>query len=452
MGEQARDRWLERFAVLMARLAPDAISAGVILTVVIIAVSLVLGNPLTQVMEAYHQGLWMLLPFTMQMTLIIVLSSVLAATPFFRRVIAALARIPSTRNQVIALAFLTCGIASYFYWGLGYALGPIITVYFAAEAEQKRIPVDFPFLLAVTSAAQALWQFGFSASAPLLVATQGHFLQETIGLIPLSTTIWSPAAILHEVAFTVVSIAAGCWLMPKKCRQISEFPASGELAKPLELDRGRGNEALSLSERLERSPAITLAISVVLAGWLGHHFLVKRLSLDINSLNTTLLFLTFLLHRNVKQFTHAVQRGVEASWAVIVLYHLYAGVAGLIQFTDVGERAAQVAASISTAATFPLITALSGTVFSFFIPSSGGQWTIQGFVTAKTAMAVGVSVQRGILSLGIGDHMGNLITPFWYVVVGGIARLDFRRFFGYGLVFAAIWFAIGVIVFTFAPC
>ena len=94
MGEQARDRWLERFAVLMARLAPDAISAGVILTVVIIAVSLILGNPLTQVMDAYHQGLWMLLPFTMQMTLIIVLSSVLAATPFFRMIL-----VPSPKRK-----------------------------------------------------------------------------------------------------------------------------------------------------------------------------------------------------------------------------------------------------------------------------------------------------------------------------------------------------------------
>jgi len=96
MSEQQGDRWLERFAELMARLAPDAISAGVILTVVIIAVSLAMGNPLTLVMEAYYQGLWMLLPFTMQMTLVIVLSSALAATPFFRKAIAALARIPRT--------------------------------------------------------------------------------------------------------------------------------------------------------------------------------------------------------------------------------------------------------------------------------------------------------------------------------------------------------------------
>jgi len=73
-------------------------------------------------------------------------------------------------------------------------------------------------------------------------------------------------------------------------------------------------------------------------------------------------------------------------------------------------------------------------------------------VTVKTAMAVGVSVQRGMLALGVGDHMGNFLTPFWYVVVASIARVDFRCFFGYGSVFAALWFAIGVVVFTFAPC
>lgn len=137
---------------------------------------------------------------------------------------------------------------------------------------------------------------------------------------------------------------------------------------------------------------------------------------------------------------------------MIVLYHLYAGVAGLVQYTNVGDRVARMAASISTTATFPLITAIAGSVFACFIPSSGGQWTVQGFVTVKTAMAVGVSVQRGMLALGVGDHMGNFLTPFWYVVVAGIARVDFRVFFGYALIFAAIWFAIGVVVFTFAPC
>jgi short subunit fatty acids transporter len=44
----------------------------------------------------------MLLPFTMQMTLIIVLSSVLGSTPVFRKVVISLSRLPKTTNQVVA--------------------------------------------------------------------------------------------------------------------------------------------------------------------------------------------------------------------------------------------------------------------------------------------------------------------------------------------------------------
>jgi short-chain fatty acids transporter len=195
-----------------------------------------------------------------------------------------------------------------------------------------------------------------------------------------------------------------------------------------------------------------MLLCAVFAAWLYYHFGVKRLGLDINSLNTTLLLLCFALHRNVNSFTAALQKAVNSAWAVIVLYHLYAGVAGVIQFTNIGERMANFAAAISTPLTFPALTAAVGSVFSFFIPSSGGQWAIQGFVTAKSSMEVGVTVQRGLLAMGVGDHMGNLTSPFWYVVAAGVARIDFRSFYGYGLIFAAIWFVIGALVFTFAPC
>jgi short-chain fatty acids transporter len=209
---------------------------------------------------------------------------------------------------------------------------------------------------------------------------------------------------------------------------------------------------LSYSERLERQPLLTLVLCGALGGWLYFHFLVKRLSLDINALNTTLLLLCFLLHRNARRFSSALQHAVVSAWPVIVLYHLYASVAGLIQYTNIGEKMAGLAAAVSTPYTFPTLTAAVGTLFAFFIPSSGGQWAIQGFITSKSALAVGVSIERGLLSMGVGDHMGNLTSPFWYVVVAGIARLDFRSFFGYGLVFAALWFVIGCVVFTFAPC
>ena len=181
--------------------------------------------------------------------------------------------------------------------------------------------------MAVLWAASSLWQFGLSASAPLLVATPGHFLEGLIGVIPLSRTIWSPAALVHEAVFLAVTIAVGCRLMPRPGAPLSRFPESQRLLEaPLECE----SEELSYAERIERNSLLSLLLVAVLAGWLYFHFWPKARSLDINALNTTLLLLNLLLHRNFKRFTGAVERAVVSGWAVIVLYHLYAGVAGVI--------------------------------------------------------------------------------------------------------------------------
>ena len=445
----ARERWVDHLPRIVGRVVPDAITASIAMLALLFATALALGNSLAKTLDAWYQGLWMLLPFTMQMTLIIVLSSVVGQTPFFTKTIVALSRLPRSPNQVVIGAVLLGAFLSYLYWGLGMALSPIIAIHFAKEAERKRIEVDFLFLLAVVTASNAAWQFGFSASAPLLVATPGHFLESIVGVLPLATTIWTPAAILHEFLFVLALIAVGCRLMPKNCRPLSMFPEAGRQADPAAAEEVRTG---SFSETLEQSPMAAWLFCAALAGWLWVHFRVRRLSLDINSLNAFFLLLAFLLHGNVRRFTQAMQQAIVSSWPVVVIYHLYAGVAGLIQFTTVGERFAGLLAAVSTRYTFPLLTAISATVVSLFVPSSGGQWAIQGFVTSKAALALGVSVQRGLLALSVGDHMGNLLSPFWYTVAAGIARVSFRDFIGYGIIFALIWFGIGVPVFTFAPC
>ncbi|HKA20788.1 MAG TPA: TIGR00366 family protein [Blastocatellia bacterium] len=440
---------LEIFAQVMGRFVPDAITASVILLVLLTGMAMALGNGAAKTLDAYYQGLWMLLPFTMQMTLIIVLSTVLGATPFFKSGITRLSHLPNTQFQAIALSVLVTAVSAYFYWGLGIAMTPLVAVHFAREAERKGIKLDFLFLLALLWAANAAWQFGLSSSAPLLMATPGHFLEKNIGILPLSTTIWSPAAIILEITFVGILMVVGFLLMPKEGRPVSMFPDACKLSeeeKPI--DPGAAN----FSESLERNPIIPLLICVALVGWLYNHFGRKHLSLDINALNTILLFSCLLLHRTIYRFTQALQHAVVSCWPVIIIYHLYAGVAGLIQFTSVGEVLAGIVSSVSTPYSFPFIAAVSGTIVAIFVPSSGGQWVIQGYVTSTAAMAAGVTVQRGLLALSIGDHMGNLVAPFWYVIVAGVARVNFREFFGYGLIFALLWFLLGVLIFTFAPC
>ncbi|MBK6795733.1 MAG: short-chain fatty acid transporter [Acidobacteria bacterium] len=440
---------LDRFALVMGRLVPDAITASIIFMLILAGMALALGNSPAKIMDAYSQGLWSLLAFTMQMTLIITLSSVLGSTPFFRKMILTLSRLPNTTTQVVALAVLIVAVASYFYWGLGIALCPLVAIHFAREAERKGIKVDFLFLLATVWGSHACWQYGLSSSAALLMATPGHFLEKTTGVIPLSTTIWAPASILMEILYVISVVVVGRLLMPKTCRPLSQFPEAYKLAEEEVVSTSKPQ---NFPERLERNSYVLSVLWLVLAGWLYNHFVTKRLGLDINALNTILLFLCLLLHRNIHRFTEALKRAVLSCWPVIVMYHLYAGVAGIIQHTSVGDFLASMITRVSTPYTFPIIAVISGTIVAVFVPSSGGQWVIQGFVTSKAAVAVGLTVQRGLLALSVGDHMGNLTAPFWYVIVASITRINFREFYGYGLIYAVLWFVLGVIVFTFAPC
>jgi short-chain fatty acids transporter len=237
-------------------------------------------------------------------------------------------------------------------------------------------------------------------------------------------------------------------------KTISEYP---EAFKLIEANQAASTAAEEIknptfSQRVERSRLVGFLLVIGILVWLYHHFSTKNLGLDLNSLNAIFLLLCFLLHKNVRNFTLALQEGIKSSWSVVVIYHLYATAAGILQFTPAGDTIAKFMSSISTTYTFPFLMALSGTIIAIFVPSSGGQWVIQGFITSKAAETIGVSFQRGMLALGVGDQMGNLCSPFWYVIVAGIARVDFRKFFGYGMIFAAIWFILGVLVFTFLPC
>jgi short-chain fatty acids transporter len=443
--------WVDKLARAMERLVPDAITTSILLLVLMFVLSLGVGATVPAAMDAYYRGLWNLLTFTMQMTLILVLSLILGASPAFRKVIIALSRLPRTRTQVVVIAVLCGGFVAYLNWGLSIALSPVISTHFAKEAERKGIAVDFLFLLATLAGVGSIWQFGLSGSAPLLVATPGHFLESTTGVMPLSTTIWSPAAIVLVIAFTLAVMVFGCVFMPKQPRPASDFvkdDGGGDGAQAVrEYVPGSG-----LAQWLEHTPLVMLPLATMLAGWLYLHFLVKNLSLDINSVNTIVLLLGVILHGNVYRFTKALQDAVSRAWPIVLLYHLYAGVAGLIQFTPVGGFLVSLFTPVLTPLTYVGLTALLSTIIALFIPTSGGQWLIQGFVTVETAQLVGLSPQRGLLALSVGDHMGNLITPFWALVGATIAGIDFRAYFGYRLLFAGLWLVMGVLAFTFLPC
>ena len=448
--------WMDLLARFSERYVPDALTTSIMMMVGLAVAALMLGSTVEETVGAYYKGLWMLLAFTMQMTLMLTLSLVLAETRPFKAGVVFLSKLPQSAPQVIGGAVLLCAVIAYSNWALSIALGPLIAIHFCKQAERKGIPIDFIWMMAVLAGAGSVWQFGMSATAPLQMTSEANFLAETTEVMPLSTTIWSPAAITMVVSFIVVNILVGIWFMPRNAKQLSTFPESEKMAETAMSAEFAGKQAIhanyTFAQKMERTSFTLIPMWIALVSWLVYHFGTMNGSLDINSMITILLLSCLLLHRTVVGFTDALRRVIVSAWPVIVMYHLYAGVAGLIQYTEVGPVLTVAISKFATPYTLPFLTAVISTIVAIFIPTSGGQWQIQGLVTVTTAEAVGISAQRNLLALGVGDHMGNLISPFWAVVGAGIAKVDFRRIFGYRLIFAAIWFVMGTLIFTFLPC
>src|SRR3954467_13895037 len=103
--------WAERWI-------PDAFIFALLATFFVLAAA-VTATPSTlpEVIDAWGRGFWELIPFTLQMSLIIITGYVLASSPPIGRVIRALATWPrSPRHAVALVAFFAMG-SSWFNWG-----------------------------------------------------------------------------------------------------------------------------------------------------------------------------------------------------------------------------------------------------------------------------------------------------------------------------------------------
>jgi short-chain fatty acids transporter len=197
-------------SVLSERYIPSAFSIALLLTFVVFGVAMVAtgASPSTIVVE-WGNGFWVLVPFAMQMSLVVLTGFLVSTAPVVDRGFAVLARFAgSPRGTVVLMAVVSMTLA-WIHWGLSL-IGSAMFVRHLARVQPR---VDYRLLVcAAYFGMGSTWHAGLSGSAPLLVATPGHFMEKDIGIIPMSATILHPFNLLLCVV-VLVALAALAWTM-----------------------------------------------------------------------------------------------------------------------------------------------------------------------------------------------------------------------------------------------
>jgi len=435
--EKKQEGGLERFGLGLAEWSekwfPDALVFALLGIVIVFIIGILLGETPVKLAIEGGKSFWVLVPFTMQMAMVIIGGYVAASSPPIYKLIQALAGIPKTGRGAVAFVAAFSMITSLLSWGFSLIFSGLLV-----QELTKRIKgLDYR---AAGSAAYlglgAVWALGLSSSAALMMATKSAIppkLFAISGTIPLTQTLFIWPTLLTALALIIISILIAYWSAPspESAKTVEDF---GIKFKPVDIPLEPRKKP---GEWLEYSPVLTVLV-VALLGWYLFDVLRKSpvgplAALDLNNYNLIFIACGMLLHWRPRRFIVAVSQSVPATGGVLIQFPFYAVIFGMIVGTGITKWLADLFVYISSQGTYPLLVALYSAILGVFIPSGGSKWVIEAPYVLQAAAQQHVNMGWVVQIYNASEALPNLLNPFWMLPLLGILQIKARDLVGYSV-------------------
>ncbi len=412
------------FVAVMQRYLPDPWLFAIVLTFVVFLMGIGLTDSSALDMVGFWgEGLFGLLEFSMQMVLILVTGYVLARTRVVRSGLEAVARRAGGPASAIVITTVFATVASFIQWGFGLIIGALLAKEMARQVEN----LDYRLVIASAYSGFLVWHAGFSGSVPLVIATPGHFLEDAMGVIPASETIFAPYNLIIAGALLIVLPFVNRMMLPPIEERVVVDPETLD-------ESGTGEEeqdhASTPAEWLESTPWLSGLVGIAGVIYLVTWF-VGGGGLNLNIVILIFLIAGIILHVTPRRYLDSLRESVGASAGIILQFPFYAGVIGMMGESGLIGIIAGWFNAIATPETLPFWAFISGGIVNFFAPSGGGQWAIQGPVMVEAAQQIGADMGQVAMGVAWGDAWTNMVQPFWLLPALGIAGLKARDVMGY---------------------
>jgi len=424
-------RWGLALADWSEKWFPDPLVFAFLGVIIVFVIALLTGERPGEVAVQAGKNFWTLVPFTMQMVMVIIGGYVVASTPVIQRAIVALAKIPKTPPGAITMVATFATLTSLISWGFS----PIFSSFLTRELAKRIKGLDYRACGAASYLGTgSVWAMGLSSSAAMLMATRSSMpdsLFAISGLIPLTQTLLLWQSIVTTVLVICSSVLVAYLSAPsaERARTMESYGIAFDAPKTEKEVRTRPGEWL------EFSPILTILVAAMLVWYLITVFQASDrgvlAALDLNTYNLIFVTAALLLHWRPKSFLKSVGDAIPATGGVLIQFPFYAMIFGIITGTGLSEKIARLFVSISSHETYGLLAAAYSAVLGLFIPSGGSKWVVEAPYVLQAAIAHQVHLGWVVQIYNIAEALPNLVNPFWMLPLLGILRLRARDLVGY---------------------
>ncbi len=431
------------------RYMPEPFAFGILMTLIAMVLTFwaTPASP-TDVLVAWGDGLSALISFITQVCLTILFAFALAHLGPVPALLQRLASIPKSPRAAYAFCALFTGVVCLIAWPLGTILGGLMARQVGLSCKARGIPAHYPLLGGAAFSGFVVWHMGYTASAPLLVATEGNPMQEMLGgLLPVTETILAPFNLITIVATLAVVAFVATRLHPSEPAEVEPIADAEPVATAEDVETEE--RANSFAAKIETARWPTTVLGLILIAYVVSWFYERGVGLDLNIVNWTFLAACLLLARSARNFSDVMMKGGRAVVPTLLQYPLYAGIMGIMLNTGFVDQLAAFFAQIGTAQTLPLIAFLSGGVINLFIPSGGAQWAVQGPAFLEAAKTLGAEPQLIVMGVAYGDQWSNIIHPFAAIPLLIMTGLRANQVLSYSFIMflaAGVPLALGLLI------
>lgn len=437
----------QRVSNSVQRYLPEPMVIAIALTVVVFAMAiLVEGAGPLDTLRMWGDGLWTLLAFSMQVTVLLLTGYMLANTPIVQRLIDGMASRVTDPRVAVALACFIGLMGAWLNAGLGMVLGTIIAQRLACHVKG----MHYPLAVAGGYAGFCIYGIGISGTVPLSIATPGHPVEPLMGLAPLSTTVFHPLMLGTSLLVAVTMPLFVALLHPRTPAEVIEADPATLPAKLRTTPESKPGQ-MTFADRLSHSRVPGWVIGTIGIAY-SILYVTDGGAVNFDSINALFLFLCLFLYGRPAAFLRSLNKSTPMISAVLVQYPLYAGIMGVLAGSGLMITMAGVFANISTAETLPFFSFISAGFTNLLAPSTGAQWAIQGPVMVEAANQMGANVTATAMGVAMGDQWTNAIQPLWILpalAISGIKLRDAMVYLIYITVFLGVIFSVAMLMWGF---
>jgi short-chain fatty acids transporter len=450
------ERFAQRSNAFAERWMPDAFVFALAATLVVLIAALIVDPAMREsplkLVDAWGGGFWTLIPFTLQMSVMLIGGYVLASSPPVLGLIRRVASIPRTAKGAVLLVAIVSMATSLLNWGFSL----IGTAILARETGRRMPQADYPALASCSVLGICtVWALGISSSPALQMARGSSMPPQLLaiaGEIPLTETIFRWESIVCIVVEMVV-VGAVMWLY-------APAEGRGRSAADMGIDLGPAAPAelpppTQPGERLEHSPILVLPVVAVGFIYIGRTILARASNvsealnaLDFNTINIFLLMFGALLHWTPARLMRAFREATPATWGMLLQFPFYAGIFGVMTGTRLSEAMAELFVRASSARLYPALILAYSTTLGMFVPSGGAKWMIEAPYVIQSAKAIGVPSGWMVITYNLGEAITNFFQPFWMIAVLALLGLRARDIMGYTYLVGIVLFPVALLLVT----